>query len=72
VTVEDPQQRDTILQQAKNLKNADGPMSKVYMKKDLHPAVRKEMNRLRKREKEEKEKAENVGVNISYDCKNGC
>ena len=40
------------------------------MKKDQHPAIRKEAARLRAREKEEKEKPENVGADIVYDWKN--
>ena len=70
ISLKDQAQRDIILDSAKNLKNASAPFSTVYIKKDVHPAVRKETGRLRKREKEEKEKAENVGVNITYDWKN--
>lgn len=70
IALKDQAQRDIILNSAKNLKNASTPFSTVYIKKDVHPAVRKETGRLRKREKEEKEKAENVGVNITYDWKN--
>ena len=44
-------------------------MSSVYVMKDVHPAVRKEMARLRQREKDEKEKPENVGVTIVFDWK---
>ena len=42
----------------------------MYIKKDVHPAIRRETARLRKREREEREKAENVGVNVTYDWKN--
>ena len=51
------------------MKDVEGILSKVYIKKDIHPAIRKENDRLRKREKEEKEKAENVGSDVSYDWK---
>ncbi len=57
------------MKKAKNLKSIEGPMSSVYVRKDVHPSVRKEMAQLRQREKEEKEKPENVGVNIVYDWK---
>ena len=58
-------QRDNILRAAKNLKNAGRPASNVCIKNDVHPAVRKEAARLQRREREEKEKAENVRVNIT-------
>lgn len=63
VIVEDGHQRNEILKKAKNLKSVEGPLSSVYVKKDVHPAVRKEMARLRQREKEERGKPENIGVN---------
>ena len=50
-------QRDSILIKARNLKNVQKPASSVYIKKDVHSAVRKETAHLRKREREEKEKA---------------
>ena len=70
ITVELPQQRDIVIEKAKNLKNAGESYSRIYIKKDIHPTVRKEIGRLKKREREEKNKAENAGVNISYDPKN--
>ena len=69
VTVTTPQQRETIITAAKELKNAGGAFARVYIKKDTHPAVRKEVGRLRQREREEKNKAENQGVSIVYDAK---
>lgn len=70
ITVSSPQQRDNILKVAKNLKQAGGNMASVYIKKDTHPAVRKEYARIKKREKEEKDKPANAGTNIEYDWKN--
>lgn len=70
VTVGDQNQRDRILHAAKKLKNAGGQMSRVYIKKDVHLAIRRETARLQKREREERQKAENAGVNITYDWKN--
>ena len=37
------------------------------LKKDVHPLIRKELNRLREVEKREKEKPENQGLNVYYD-----
>ena len=42
----------------------------MYIKKDIHPVVRKEIGRLRKKAKDEKAKAENVGATIVFDAKN--
>ena len=44
--------------------------SRVYIKKDTHPVVRKEIGRLRQKERDEKNKAENTNVEIKYDAKN--
>ena len=54
--VNNQKQRDNILRVARNLKEAGSTMARVYLKKDVHPAIRKEQTRLRNREKEEKEK----------------
>ena len=70
VTVETPQQREAITSVARELKNAGGNFARVYIKKDTHPAVRKEVGRLRQREREEKNKPENNGATIVYDAKN--
>lgn len=68
--VNNQRQRDNILRVAKNLKEAGSTMARIYLKKDTHPAIRKEQARLRMREKEEKEKPCNAASNISYDWKN--
>ena len=67
VVVENQQRRQAILDKAKNLKGAEPLFSHIYIKKDIHPAVRKELVRLRKREKEERERPENQGTNIKFD-----
>lgn len=67
ITVENQAKRDGVLRVAKNLKNASGSLSTIYVNKDLHPAVRKEYARLRAREREEREKPANVGANFIYD-----
>ena len=69
-TVELPQQRVTIIETAKNLKNAGESFARIYIKKDIHPMVRKEIGRLRKRERDEKNMPKNTGVNLSYEGKN--
>ena len=67
VIVENNQIRNAIVEKARNLKNAGPPFDSVYIRKDIHPAVRRELRRLRRREKEENEKPENQGTNIVYD-----
>lgn len=70
IAVENQNQRDKFLTLANNLKNAGAPFSTIYIKKDVHPVVRRESAKLRKREREEKDKVGKVGVNIKYDWKN--
>ena len=67
IVVEDQMKRNAILEKARNLKEKEAPLSSIYIKKDVHPAVRKELARLRKRERDERERPENQGVNIQYD-----
>ena len=64
------QERDTILHTAKELRNAGESYSNVYINKDIHPAVRKEIGRLKKKAKEESGKSENSESVIIYDPKN--
>ena len=54
---------------AKNLKEEAG-YSQIYIKKDIHPCVRKETERIMKKVKEEKQKPGNTGVDIKFDWKN--
>lgn len=67
VTLESQNQRSDILKVAKNLKEKGGEFARIYIKKDVHPAARREMARLRTREEEEKQKPDNQGVEIMYD-----
>jgi hypothetical protein len=69
VSFTDKQVRQNVLKNAKKLKDSAAPYNKVYIKKDIHPMVRKELNRLRKVEQEEKRKPENQGKTIKYDYK---
>ena len=70
VICETQKQRDAIIATAKELKNAGTSFSRVYIKKDQHPVVRKEIGRLRKKAKDEAGLAENTGTIVVYDPKN--
>ena len=59
-----------LLMKAKWLTNQIG-CSRIYIKKDLHYTVHKELNRLKKRERQEKLNARNEGADIKFDWKEG-
>ena len=68
-----PQDRNDIVESGKRLKsgaNANSPFSTIYLKKDIHPAIRKEHRRMYDRLNEEKLKPSNEGCNLEYDWKN--
>ena len=69
VQVENQGQRNAILRMAmaRNLKEKGDKFTRVFIKKDIHPASRREMMRLKNRQREEKEKPDNQGVQIEYD-----
>ena len=69
IVVRNREQRDVVLRNTKKLKDAGDSYSRIYVKKDQHPAVRKEWKRLFDAEKAEKEKAENQGANIRLDTR---
>ena len=56
VTIPNKDTRSRILANAKNLKTAGEAYSRIYVKKDTHPGVRKEWHRLREVEAREKER----------------
>ena len=58
-----------VVDGAKNLKNAGEKYKRVFVKKDQHPLVRKEWNRLREVLKREREAPINVGHEIKIDYK---
>ena len=62
-----------IMERAASLKSFAGQHSgllrKVFFKRDMHPAWRKEHDRLFKLAREEKRKPENAGIEIRYDKK---
>ena len=70
VTCSTQKQCDAIVAAARELNNAGETYSRIYIKKDIHPAVRKELGRLRKVAKDENEKADNEGCTIVFDHKN--
>ena len=60
--------RREILNNAKKLKDTTD-CSSIFIRKDTHPTLRYEANRLRIRERNEKANPENRNVNIQYDRK---
>ena len=68
VTLDSADKQWKVLQNAKNLKNAQG-FERIYIMKDKHPTVRAEESRLRKKLKEEKAKPGNTACDIKYDYK---
>lgn len=65
----DKNKRSGILEKSKQLKTAEDNYKKIFIKKDVHPCVRKEWKRLRDVEKAEKERPENVGCVINLDTR---
>ncbi len=51
----------------KKLKTAGQQFAGIFIKKDVHPVVRKELNRLREVTRKEKEKPENEGKVVQYE-----
>jgi hypothetical protein len=72
VTLRNAEDRKGILQNTNQLKEKEPPLNTIYIKKDVHPAVRKELGRLRQVVKDEKKRAENEGRTVSYDAANRC
>ena len=68
VKVDNHETQKTLLTKAKVLKDKIG-YSNIYIKKDLHHTVRKELNRLRKREIQEKQDPMNSDVVVKFDLK---
>ncbi len=67
LTLADKNQRATILNNANRLKTSGDNYSRIYIKKDVHPSVRKAWRRLREVEAAEKAKPDNVGCAIRLD-----
>ena len=64
--------RSTVLSNSKKLKEAPDPLKKVYIKKDQHPVVRRELNRLYDVVKSERGKAGNQGRTVEFDKEHRC
>lgn len=69
VVVESKDERDNVLGKTRKLKDQGAPYDKIYIKKDVHPAVRREWKRLHDAKKTETERPENQGCNIHLDTK---
>ena len=70
VTLDTTNDRNSVLSAARKLKDGPPTVKKIFLKKDLHPAIRREYDRLKKAEKEEREKAENQGRDVKYNSDN--
>ena len=60
-------QRDNLLSKSSALNDMLPPLNKIYIKKDVHPRIRKEHKRLKEVVKAEKYKPENASLNVRYD-----
>lgn len=69
VVLDDPDKVNSILHNTSKLKKAADEFKRVFIKKDTHPLVRKELARLREVVKREKLKPENAGKIIYMDYK---
>jgi hypothetical protein len=67
VSLESTSERNNVLDVANKLKQGPETFRKIYIKKDVHPAIRREYERLRKVEKEEREKPQNQGKTVKYE-----
>ena len=67
VTLENTDVKDKILSEAKKLKSAGQLYKKIYIKRDVPPAVRREWKRLYDSLEVEKNKPENVGHSVTID-----
>ena len=67
VTLENTDVKDKILSEAKKLKSAGQLYKKIYIKRDVHPAVRREWKRLYYTLEVEKNKPENMGHSVTID-----
>ena len=61
--------RGLILDSANRLKSSGENYRRIYIKKDIHPSVRREWRRLREADATEKTRPENVGSNIRLDTR---
>lgn len=69
LTLQNKDQRTNILDNARRLKDAGEGFSRIYIKKDVHPSVRREWKRLRDAEAAERSRPENAGSVIRLDTR---
>jgi hypothetical protein len=69
VTLKNAAKRQDILTNSKKLKDEAQPYKDIGLRKDVHPAVRKEWKRLKEAEESEKARNENAGKTICIDYK---
>ena len=69
VTLTSREARDEVLANSRRLKEAGSPYERVFVKKDVHPSVRNEWQRLRDLEAAEKGRPENVGCVVRLDIR---
>ena len=67
VSLEEAVSQKMLVTNSKKLKDYSEPYNKIFVKKDMHPGVCREFNRLRQSEKTEKEKSENINRTVEYD-----
>ena len=67
VILENANDRRHILKDTSKLKASGQSFARIYVRKDIHPSIRKELNRIRSVERAEKGKAENQGRVVQYD-----
>ena len=67
VTLVNAAKRSDVIDKAKKLKELALPFSDMGIRKDSHPAVRREWRRLKEAEEREKKRPENQGKTISID-----
>lgn len=68
ITVNSIKRRNEIIANSSSLKDKPS-LSKIFLRRDTHPAIRTEWRRLTKAFKDEKNKPENSGCNIIFDKK---
>lgn len=68
-TLRDKDQRTSILNNANWLKSTGDNVSRIYIKRDIHPSIMKEWRRLRDVEAAERARPENAGCVIRLDTK---
>ena len=72
VTLANAGDRRNILNDTAKLKTAGNSFAKVYVRKDIHPAIRKDLNRIRNSKKRQMENPENQGRDVPYDNDTRC